>query len=162
MVEAAPRLAAAGLRVEITHQTGERDLAVVRAAYERAGVVARVEAFLYEVHREMKAADVVICRAGATTLAEVSASGRAAILVPLAAATDDHQRKNAAVFASAGAAMVIDERELDGIRLAADVASLIGDRERRERMGQAMRGLARPDAAERIADRVELLARGGR
>ncbi len=162
MVEAAPRLAAAGLRAAITHQTGERDLAVVRAAYERAGLVARVEAFLYEVHREMTSADVVICRAGATTLAEVSASGRAAILVPLATATDDHQRKNAAVFAAAGAAMVIDERELDGSRLANEVASLIGDRERRERMGHAARGLARPDAAARIADRAEELVYGSR
>jgi UDP-N-acetylglucosamine--N-acetylmuramyl-(pentapeptide) pyrophosphoryl-undecaprenol N-acetylglucosamine transferase len=162
MVEAAPRLAAAAGRVAITHQTGERDLAVVRAAYERVGLVARVEAFLDQVHREMKAADVVVCRAGATTLAEVSASGRPAILVPLASATDDHQRKNAAVFASAGAAMVIDERELDGPRLADDLVGLIGDRERRVRMGAAARTLAQPDAAARIADRVGELAEGRR
>jgi UDP-N-acetylglucosamine--N-acetylmuramyl-(pentapeptide) pyrophosphoryl-undecaprenol N-acetylglucosamine transferase len=124
MVEAAPRLAAAGERVAITHQTGERDVAVVRAAYERAGLEARVEAFLYEVHREMRAADLVICRAGATTLAEVSALGRPSILVPLPTATDDHQRKNAAVLAGAGAAIVVDERELDGARLASEIAAL--------------------------------------
>ncbi|MGH9383833.1 MAG: undecaprenyldiphospho-muramoylpentapeptide beta-N-acetylglucosaminyltransferase [Vicinamibacterales bacterium] len=160
MVEAAPRLAAAGVRVEITHQSGERDLDLVRVAYERAGLVARVEAFLYEIHREMKAADLVICRAGATTLAEVSASGRAAILVPLPTATDDHQRRNAAVFAAAGAALVIDERELDAERLAGAIAGLVGDRQRREQMGHAARRLARPDAAERIVDRIEVL--GGR
>jgi UDP-N-acetylglucosamine--N-acetylmuramyl-(pentapeptide) pyrophosphoryl-undecaprenol N-acetylglucosamine transferase len=133
---------------------------VVRAAYERAGVVARVEAFLYEVHREMTTADLVICRAGATTLAEVSASGRPSILVPLPTATDDHQRKNAAVFANAGAAAVIDERELTGERLAGTIAQLVADRDERDRMGQAARQLARPDAAQRIADRVEELARG--
>jgi UDP-N-acetylglucosamine--N-acetylmuramyl-(pentapeptide) pyrophosphoryl-undecaprenol N-acetylglucosamine transferase len=160
MVEAAPRLAAAGLRVAITHQSGERDLDLVRAAYERAGLVARVEAFLYQVHREMKAADLVICRAGATTLAELSASGRASILVPLPTATDDHQRKNAGVLASAGAALVIEQRELDGDRLAMAIVGVLGDPQRREQMGQAARRLARPDAAERIADRVEVL--GGR
>ena len=162
MVEAAPRLAAARQRVAITHQTGERDVDVVRTAYERAGLEARVEAFLYEVHREMRAADVVICRAGATTLAEVSALGRPSILVPLPTATDDHQRKNAAVLANAGAAIVVDERELDGARLANEVAALAGDRPRREQMGVAARRLARPDAAERIADRVEELGQGTR
>jgi UDP-N-acetylglucosamine--N-acetylmuramyl-(pentapeptide) pyrophosphoryl-undecaprenol N-acetylglucosamine transferase len=160
MVEAAPRLAAAGLRVAITHQTGERDLDVVRAAYERAGIAARVEAFLFEVAREMKAADLVVCRAGATTLAELSAAGRPSILVPLPTATDDHQRKNAAVLARAGAALVIDEWELDGARLAGDIATLAREGDRRAQMGQAARSLARPDAAERIADRVETLARG--
>jgi UDP-N-acetylglucosamine--N-acetylmuramyl-(pentapeptide) pyrophosphoryl-undecaprenol N-acetylglucosamine transferase len=162
LVEAAPRLAAAGTRLAITHQTGERDLDLVRAGYERAGLAARVEAFLYEVHREMKTADVVICRAGATTLAEVSASGRPAILVPLPTATDDHQRKNAAVFANAGAALVIDERELSGSRLADELTRLVGDGDARKRMGTAARQLARPDAAERIADRVEELVRGDR
>ncbi len=158
MVAAAPRLAAAGIGLAITHQTGERDVDLVRSAYERAGLVARVEAFLYEVHREMRAADLVICRAGATTLAEVSALGRPSILVPLPTATDDHQRKNAAVLEKAGAAVVIDERTLDGARLADAVVALAGNRERRAHMSSAARRLARPDAAERIADRVEELA----
>jgi UDP-N-acetylglucosamine--N-acetylmuramyl-(pentapeptide) pyrophosphoryl-undecaprenol N-acetylglucosamine transferase len=162
MVAAAPRLAAAGLRFEITHQTGERDVDVVRAAYERAGLVARVEAFLYEVHREMTAADFIICRAGATTLAEVNATGRPAILVPLPTATDNHQWKNAMVLAEAEAAVVIDERSLDGGRLANEMERLAGDRERLRRMGQASRMLARPDAAARIADRVEELGQGRR
>jgi UDP-N-acetylglucosamine--N-acetylmuramyl-(pentapeptide) pyrophosphoryl-undecaprenol N-acetylglucosamine transferase len=93
MVEAAARLAASGIRLAITHQTGERDLDLVRAAYERAGLAARVEAFIFQIDGEMKAADVVICRAGATTLAELAASATPAILVPLPTATDDHQRK---------------------------------------------------------------------
>jgi UDP-N-acetylglucosamine--N-acetylmuramyl-(pentapeptide) pyrophosphoryl-undecaprenol N-acetylglucosamine transferase len=160
MVEAAARLAASGMRLAITHQTGERDLDLVRTAYQRAGLAARAEAFIYEIDREMKAADVVICRAGATTLAELAASGTPAILVPLPTATDDHQRRNAEVVARAGAAVALEERDLTGDALAAEIAALVGDRERRRRMAVAARQLARPDAAQRIADRVEQLARG--
>ena len=159
MVEAASRLAASGIRLAITHQTGERDLDLVRAAYARAGLAARVEAFIYEIDREMKAADVVICRAGATTLAELAASGTPAILVPLPNSTDDHQRMNAEVVARAGAAVALEERGLTGDTLAAAITGLVGDGERRRRMAIAARQLARPDAAQRIADRVEQLAR---
>jgi UDP-N-acetylglucosamine--N-acetylmuramyl-(pentapeptide) pyrophosphoryl-undecaprenol N-acetylglucosamine transferase len=158
MVEAASRLAAAGIRLAITHQTGERDLDLVRSAYARAGVAARVEAFIYEIDREMKAADVVICRAGATTLAELAASGTPAILVPLPNSTDDHQRRNAEVVARAGAAVTLEERDLSGETLAAAISGLVGDAERHRRMVIAARQLARPDAAQRIADRVEQLA----
>jgi UDP-N-acetylglucosamine--N-acetylmuramyl-(pentapeptide) pyrophosphoryl-undecaprenol N-acetylglucosamine transferase len=146
--------------VAITHQTGERDLELVRAAYERAGVAARVEAFIYEIDREMKAAQLVVARSGATTLAELAASGRPAILVPLSTSADDHQRKNAAVVANAGAAIVVDERELNGESLAAAITMVVADPDRRRRMAAAARALARPDAAQRIADRVEQL--GGR
>ena len=125
---------------------------------QRAGVAARVEAFIYEIDREMKAADVVICRAGATTLAELAASGTPAILVPLPNSTDDHQRKNAEVVAQAGAAVTLEERELSGETLAAAISGLVGDAERHRRMVIAARQLARPDAAQRIADRVEQLA----
>ena len=106
MVEAAPRLAAAASRVAITHQTGERDLEMVRDGYRRAGLEVRVEPFLFAMDREMKAADVIVCRAGATTLAELAACGRASILVPLPTATDDHQRKNAQVLERGGGAVV--------------------------------------------------------
>ena len=95
---------------------------------------------------------------GATTLAELAASGTPAILVPLPTSTDDHQRKNAAVVAQAGAAIVIDERVLSAEALAAAIASVTGDADRRRRMSAAARALARPDAAARIADRVEQLA----
>ena len=158
MVEAAPRLAASGIRLAITHQTGERDLDLVRTAYQRAGVAARVEAFIYEIDREMKAADVVICRAGATTLAELAASGTPAILVPLPSAADDHQRKNAEVVTRAGAAVTVDERGLNGEAIAGAIAGLVSDDRRRREMAAAARRLARPDAAARIADRVEQLA----
>lgn len=159
LVAAAPQLAAAGARLAITHQTGERDLAMVRDAYERAGLHARVEAFLYEMDREMKQADLVVARAGATTLSELAAAGRPAILVPLPTATDDHQRRNAEAFARAGGAMVLEEKDLTGDRLAAAVLALAADPARRAEMGQRSRTLARPDAAERIADKVQALAR---
>jgi UDP-N-acetylglucosamine--N-acetylmuramyl-(pentapeptide) pyrophosphoryl-undecaprenol N-acetylglucosamine transferase len=159
MVEAAARLAASGIRLAITHQTGERDLDLVRAAYQRAGLAARVEAFIYEIDREMKAAEVVICRAGATTLAELAASGTPAILVPLPNSTDDHQRKNAEVVAKAGAALSIEERAMNGETLAAAITGLVANQPRRREMAAAAKQLARPDAAQRIADRVEELGR---
>jgi UDP-N-acetylglucosamine--N-acetylmuramyl-(pentapeptide) pyrophosphoryl-undecaprenol N-acetylglucosamine transferase len=157
-VEAAPKLARAATPLALTHQTGEPDVAMVREGYERAGLAARVEPFLYEMHREMKAADFVVCRAGASTLAEVTAAGKPSILVPLPTATDDHQRHNALVLARAGAAEVIEQRELTGERLAAAMLALAGDAGRRTRMAQAARLLARPDAASVIAGRAFALA----
>jgi UDP-N-acetylglucosamine--N-acetylmuramyl-(pentapeptide) pyrophosphoryl-undecaprenol N-acetylglucosamine transferase len=159
MVEAAPRLAAGAPRVAVTHQTGERDLEVVRAGYRRAGLEARVEPFLFQMDREMKSAAVVVCRAGATTLAELAAAGTASILVPLPTATDDHQRKNAQALVAKGAAQMIEQRELTGDRLAAELTALVGDPSRRARMQEAARQLARPDAAKVIVDRVLALAR---
>ena len=131
MVEAAPRLAAAG-GVDITHQTGERDVELVRRAYQDAGLAARVEPFLYAMDREMKSADLVICRAGATTIAELTAAGRAAILIPLPTAADDHQRKNAEVLARAGAAELIEQKDLTGAVLADRILALAGDAAQRE------------------------------
>jgi UDP-N-acetylglucosamine--N-acetylmuramyl-(pentapeptide) pyrophosphoryl-undecaprenol N-acetylglucosamine transferase len=158
MVEAAPRLAAAATRLAITHQTGDRDVELVRSAYRSAGLEARVEAFLFEMDREMTAADFVVARAGATTLSELAAARRPAILVPLPTATDDHQRKNADVIARVGGAEVIDQRELTGQRLAEQILVLARDPARRAQMALAMQRFARPDAAARIADRVWQLA----
>ncbi len=159
MVAAAPQLARAHGGIEIVHQTGERDLGVVREGYERAGITARAESFLDMVAREMTAADLVICRAGATTLAELAALGRPAVLVPFPRATDDHQRKNAQVLADAGAAALLDERQLSGDSLAGVVGTRLIDRARLAAMGDAMRRFARPDAAQRIVDRVLELSR---
>jgi UDP-N-acetylglucosamine--N-acetylmuramyl-(pentapeptide) pyrophosphoryl-undecaprenol N-acetylglucosamine transferase len=158
MVAAAPELARQFGGLEIVHQTGERDLAAVREAYGRGGVAARAESFLDPVAREVKSADLVVSRAGATTLAELAAAGRPAVLVPFAAATDDHQRKNAEVLVNAGAAAMVLERELTGPALASVVAERLADGSRLARMSAAMRTLARPDAAARIVDRVMELA----
>ncbi|CAN5639957.1 undecaprenyldiphospho-muramoylpentapeptide beta-N-acetylglucosaminyltransferase [soil metagenome] len=159
MTEAAPRLAAVrGLAV--THQTGERDLEVVKSAYVGAGLEARVEPFLYQMGREVRAADLVVCRAGATTLAELTAAGKPSILVPLPTAADNHQRKNADVIADAGAGELIEQRELTGERLAGRIIALADDPAARQAMGRAALRLARPDAARVIVDRaLELTGR---
>ena len=159
MVEAAPRLAAATPRLALTHQTGERDLEMVRAGYHRAGLEARVEPFLFAMDREMKAADLVISRAGATTLAELMAAGRPSLLIPLPTATDDHQRKNAEALVRQGAARMVEQRDLTGERLAHEILALVGSLEQRVSIGERARMLARPDAARLIVDRVLELAR---
>jgi UDP-N-acetylglucosamine--N-acetylmuramyl-(pentapeptide) pyrophosphoryl-undecaprenol N-acetylglucosamine transferase len=157
MVEAAPRLAAAG-GLDLTHQTGERDVELVRRGYADAGLPARVEPFLYAMDREMKQADLVVSRAGATSIAELTASGRASILVPLPTAADDHQKKNAQVLAGAGAAELIEQKDLTGALLAERLIALAEDPARRDEMAAAAKRLARPDAAKVIVDRVLELA----
>ena len=159
MAAAAPALVGRLPGLEIVHQTGARDLDAVRQGYQQAGIIARVESFLHPVAPEMAAADLVISRAGATTLAELAASGRPALLVPFAAATDDHQRRNARVLVSAHAAVMVEERELSGDRLADEAGRLLGDRGRLLAMGRAMQSLARPDAAGLIVRRLLELAR---
>jgi UDP-N-acetylglucosamine--N-acetylmuramyl-(pentapeptide) pyrophosphoryl-undecaprenol N-acetylglucosamine transferase len=157
MVEAAPRLAADG-GVDITHQTGERDVELVRGAYRDAGLAARVEAFLYAMDREMKRADVIVSRAGSTSIAELTAVGRAAILVPLPTAADDHQTKNAEVLAHSGAAEVIAQKDLTGALLADRVLALARDEPRRLAIASAARTFARPNAAKAIVDKALELA----
>jgi UDP-N-acetylglucosamine--N-acetylmuramyl-(pentapeptide) pyrophosphoryl-undecaprenol N-acetylglucosamine transferase len=154
MVEAAPQLAAGGTRLRLVHQTGERDVEMVRTAYRQAGLQADVEPFLFDMGRQLGEADVVVCRAGATTLAEITAAGKASVLIPLPTATDDHQRKNAEALVVAGAAELLLQGGLTGDVLAARVLALAGDRIRRERMSAAARTLARPDAARVIVDRA--------
>jgi UDP-N-acetylglucosamine--N-acetylmuramyl-(pentapeptide) pyrophosphoryl-undecaprenol N-acetylglucosamine transferase len=159
MVEAAPRLAAGAPGLAITHQTGERDLEMVRDGYRRAGLQARVEPFLYAMDREMREADLVVSRAGATTLAELTAAGRPSILIPLPTATDDHQRKNAEALVVEGAARMIEQRSLTGELLATEIVALARNGADRGAMSDAARRLAKPDAAKVIVDRVLQLAR---
>jgi UDP-N-acetylglucosamine--N-acetylmuramyl-(pentapeptide) pyrophosphoryl-undecaprenol N-acetylglucosamine transferase len=162
MVEAAPQLAANAARVgdlRLVHQTGERDVEVVRAAYREAGFPAEVEPFLFDMGRRIADADVIVCRAGATTLAELTAAGKAAILVPLPTATDDHQRKNAEALARSGAAEILLQADMTGVEIARRILALLADRDRRVRMAGAARSLAKPDAARVIVDRaLELIA----
>jgi UDP-N-acetylglucosamine--N-acetylmuramyl-(pentapeptide) pyrophosphoryl-undecaprenol N-acetylglucosamine transferase len=154
MVAAAPRLAAIHPHLRLTHQTGERDVEMVRAAYGKAGLPADVQPFLYDMGRRLRDADVIVCRAGASTLAEITAAAKAAILIPLPTATDDHQRKNAEALAAAGAAEVLPQSDATGDTLAARIVALANDGDRRRRMGAAARTLARPDAAKAIVDRA--------
>lgn len=157
MVAAAGDIVRSERPVRLTHQTGERDLDIVREGYRAAGQPARVAAFIEEMDREMAAAHLIVCRAGATTLAEVAAAGRPAVLVPFGRAANDHQRRNAAAMEAAGAAEVIDERELSGTTLAARIVALASDGDRRSALAAASRGLARPDAAATVVDRMERL-----
>jgi UDP-N-acetylglucosamine--N-acetylmuramyl-(pentapeptide) pyrophosphoryl-undecaprenol N-acetylglucosamine transferase len=160
MVEAAPRLAQRGRRLAITHQTGERDLEFVRDAYHRAGLDARVEPFLFAMDREVKQADLVVCRAGATTISELTAAGKPSVLVPLPTAADDHQRKNADVMRAAGAADLLEQKDMTGESLAARIEALVGDPAACAAMSAAARRLARPDAARVIVDRALALVKG--
>jgi UDP-N-acetylglucosamine--N-acetylmuramyl-(pentapeptide) pyrophosphoryl-undecaprenol N-acetylglucosamine transferase len=157
-VAAAPQLVRRHAELEIVHQTGERDLAAVREGYRAAGISARAEPFVDGVAGEMTQATLIISRAGATTLAELAAIGLPAVLVPFPGAADDHQRENARVLEEAGAAVTIDQSELNGERLAGVVSGLLGEAARLDAMREAMRRFARPDAAARIVERALQLA----
>ncbi len=154
MVEAAAKLAAGGPGLRVTHQTGERDVEMVRSAYRTAGLAAEVEPFFHDMGRRLAQADVIVCRAGATTLAEITAAGRAAILIPLPTATDDHQRKNAEALESIGAAELLGQAEATGARLADRILTLAADEDRRLRMARAARAMGRPEAAKVIVERA--------
>jgi len=159
MVDAAPALANMGAGLHLTHQTGDRDVDLVKEGYRAAGLEAQVEPFIYDMAARLAQADLVVCRAGATTLAELMASGTPSILVPLPTATDDHQRKNAEALASEGAAVMMLQTEATGAALAARIAFLVNDVSARMRMSAAARRLARPEAAKVIVDRALELVR---
>jgi len=144
----------------VVHQTGDRDVARTRELYRKLGIAAHVASFIGELPRLMRDSQLAICRAGGTTLAELAASALPAIVLPYPAATSDHQRKNADVFAEAGACRIIDEREVEG-RLDDHVAraaiELASDQRQRVRMAQAMTGLARPQATQQVARSIAAL-----
>lgn len=137
------------IRPQVRHQAG-RTLDVARAAYARAGVEAQVEAFIDDMPAAYAAADLVVCRAGASTIAELCAAGCAALLVPFPFAVDDHQTCNGAYLTEAGAAVLVQERELDAARLAAELRVLLGDPARLAAMAAAARARAWPDATDAI------------
>ena len=153
LMTGAAALSASPRALRVTHQTGRGDLDAVRDAYREAGVTATVEPFIDAMESVMAQTDLVVCRAGATTLAEVAAAGRPALVVPYPHATHDHQRRNAALLAEAGAAEVVEEDVIDG--LVTRVRDLAADDTRRAQMADAGRRVARPDASSRIVDVVE-------
>jgi len=148
-----------GLR--LTHQTGERELEPVRSAYRDAGVEGEVKAFFPHIYRQFAEADLILSRAGASTVAEVTASGKAALLVPFRGAADDHQTRNARALQERGAARLIPEIEWKPGRLAAELRHYLDHPEEIEKMEEGARRLARPEATRRISDLIEELARGG-
>lgn len=145
--------------VDIVHQTGPAELEKVRAAYKASPFPnARVVSYLDPIVDEIATADLVISRAGAMTIGELSAIGRAAILIPFAAATNNHQEMNARVLEKAGGAAVITEAMLKPERLAAAIEEVLGSPERTKQMGGAARTLATPDAAKKIVDLIEQIS----
>jgi len=139
-------------RLRIVHQTGPAMRDHVEAAYRAAGREAEVVSFLDDMESRFGAADIVLSRSGATTCAELTVAGKAAILVPFARAADDHQRTNARALEAAGAARMLEEKDLSGESLAAAVRALVGEPRRITEMDEASRRLGRPDAAARVAD----------
>ena len=150
MVAALPRLLTAHPTVRVIHQTGERDCEEVAMAYRDARLEAEVSPFLFDVPRAFRQADLIVSRSGATTVAEITACGKPAILIPFPHAIHGHQEHNARVLDQAGAARVILDRDLSGEVLAQAIRALIEDRKRLDEMGNHSRAFGRPDSAERI------------
>lgn len=150
VVDGLPQLLQALPRLVITHQTGEADHARVVEAYRRAGVQAEVVPFLYDMPTVLRAADLVVARAGAMTIAELTACGKPAILIPLPTAIYDHQMKNARAMEAAGGAMVLPQPELTGAQLAGAIVMLLQKPDRLGAMQERSRAMSRIDAAERI------------
>ncbi len=161
-VAAAPRLAQQLPALHIIHQTGAADQEWVRQRYQELGLAVEVLAFVHDMGGAYGRADLVICRAGATTLAELTALGKPSILVPYPFAVDDHQHTNAEVLVRSGAAEIIADAELGGETLTQAVLALARDRRRLVAMGMAARQLAVPDAAARVVDVCrQVAAQGG-
>ena len=169
VVAALPTLRDAG--VELWHQTGVADWERVRAGYKQAGISeARVEAFIDDVASAYTWADLVLCRAGATSVAELAVAGKPSVLVPFPFATHNHQLHNARHVADAGAALVVEQKDVapgaDGRPAVAPVSldrvlvELLADRERLADMGRAARAMGRPQAAAAVVDGMEAILAG--
>jgi len=136
----------------VIHQTGEREYNEVQAAYAQAGIPAEVHKFLDDMPGFFARADLVLCRSGASTVAEIAAAGKPAIFVPFPLAADDHQRRNAEVLEQAKAAVVLEETRLDEVWLVDTVCALLEDPKRIAAMSEAARAMAHPDASKDIAE----------
>jgi UDP-N-acetylglucosamine--N-acetylmuramyl-(pentapeptide) pyrophosphoryl-undecaprenol N-acetylglucosamine transferase len=150
VMEGLPDLMTQLPHLTVTHQTGESDHARVIEAYRRAGIESQVVPFLYDMPAALREADLVVARAGAMTVAELTACGKPAILIPLPSAIYDHQTRNAKVMEAAGAAVVLPQSVLTGPLLVRTVATILRDPERLRVMGEASLSLRRIDAAEVI------------
>jgi len=149
-------------RLRLSQQVRPEDMDRVRAAYEEIGLAAELRAFFDDVPERLAEASLVISRAGASSIADIAAIGRPAILVPYPHATDDHQAANAAGLVSAGGAFTIREEELTPEALAGHIAAILSDPEGARAMAQASGGQGRPDATEHLAALIEDLAERGR
>lgn len=160
MMSALPQLKASPVPLQIKHQTGTADFERVQAAYENAGLEndAEVRSYIDNMVTDFANADLVICRAGATTTAELIAAGKAAVMIPFPLAADDHQRKNAEALQAAGAARMILQQDLSGERIAREIIELAQEPAEVSAMEEAARRLARGDAAAAAVNIIEELA----
>lgn len=159
MTDALEHLGERADRLNITHQTGQSDLEVITEKYKRSEFnSADIRSFISDMFEEFARADLVICRAGATTCAELAAAGKASIMIPLPTAADDHQRKNAEAFQHAGASIMLLQRDLNGKTLADEIGKLMDAPETVTAMEISARKLGTPDAALTAADMIEELA----
>lgn len=147
------------LPLAIVHQTGDKGLADTQRRYAAAGVEADVRAFITDMASAYQRTDLVIGRAGATTVAELAITGKPAVFIPYPFAADNHQELNARAMADAGAALVFRQSELTAVKLADALRPLLGDAARRADMGAKMKALARPDAASTVIAWCEAQAR---
>jgi len=154
-VDAMDLFAARKNELAIVHQSGERDYNAVRTAYARREINAEVLPFLANMAERFAWADIIVCRAGAITAAEIAAAGRAAIFIPFGRATDSHQLRNAQEMSRAGAGRLISEAELTTERLTGEIFSLLDQPQEIEKLSTAARGLARPQAARDIVNLIE-------
>jgi UDP-N-acetylglucosamine--N-acetylmuramyl-(pentapeptide) pyrophosphoryl-undecaprenol N-acetylglucosamine transferase len=145
--------------IHIVHQTGERDYNDAQAAYAKFGDFVEVYRFIDDMPGLFARADLLICRSGASTVAEVTAAGKPAAFVPFPRAADDHQKRNAEALERAGAAVMLEESRLTRESLVEAVSSLFGEPARLEKMGEAARKLSHPNAARDIAAMASRLAR---
>ncbi len=158
MVQCLPALMKQLPDIHIIHQTGERGYNDAQAAYRQAGLSAEVYPFIADMPAFFARADLLLCRSGASTVAEITAAGKPAVFVPFPRAADDHQRVNAQALERAGAAVVVEETKLERVWLADTIAALLGDPGRLQRMSRAARNLAHPDAARDITAMAAQLA----
>jgi UDP-N-acetylglucosamine--N-acetylmuramyl-(pentapeptide) pyrophosphoryl-undecaprenol N-acetylglucosamine transferase len=154
MVESLPGLCERVPGLHIVHQTSQRDYDSVREAYEKAGVSSEVHKFIDDMPGTFQRADLLVCRSGASTVAEITAAGKPAIFVPFPRAADDHQNVNARALERAGAAIIVEESNLEAAYLVDTIAALIGDPRRLLGMSEAAKSLAHPRAVEEIAAMV--------
>lgn len=154
-VDAADLLAAQKGRLSIVHQTGERDYNAVRVAYARREINAEVLPFIGNMAERFAQADLIVCRAGAITAAEVAASGRAAIFIPFGASTDSHQLRNAQAMEQAGVARLIPEPQLSAQRVTQEIFQLLDRPADLQAMGEGARRLAKPNAVREIVNLIE-------
>jgi UDP-N-acetylglucosamine--N-acetylmuramyl-(pentapeptide) pyrophosphoryl-undecaprenol N-acetylglucosamine transferase len=153
------------LPLAIVHQTGEKDRDATAARYAGAGVAAECHAFIKDMASAYRRADLIVGRAGATTVAELAIAGKPAVLIPYPHAADNHQELNAREMADKGAALMVRQAELTADALADALRPLLADRDRRATMGSAMKALARPGAASAVIDWCQapfVLVRPGR